>query len=319
MKKSFILLLFIIIFSACDKKSKIEKAVEEIPVEMKVIRFEKAFYGSSPKQLPELKEQFPFFFPHGDNKVWIDKMQDPLWKEVYGEVEKKYPDFGPQTEGIEELFKHIKYYFPNTKVPVLYTIIGQMDYSTKVLYAKDTLIISLELYLGKDHKYYANEFPAYLRQEFEEKQLLPDIVSAFLAGKIAPPDNRFISQMIYAGKELYLKDLLLPAYDDASKIGYTPQQLAWSKSNESYIWRYFIEGDLLYSSDQKLGERFISPAPFSKFYLEIDNESPGRVGTWIGWQIVRAYMENNDVPLEQLLKADAKEIFEKSRYKPNKE
>jgi hypothetical protein len=30
---------------------------------------------------------------------------------------------------------------------------------------------------------------------------------------------------------------------------------------------------------------------FSKFYLEIDNESPGQVGGWIGWQIVRSYMK----------------------------
>nr|HRM13383.1 gliding motility lipoprotein GldB [Flavobacterium sp.] len=64
--------------------------------------------------------------------------------------------------------------------------------------------------------------------------------------------------------------------------------------------------------------RFINPAPFSKFYLEIDNESPGQVGAWIGWQMVRSYMENNKVPVADLLKTDAKEIFSKSKYKPKK-
>jgi uncharacterized protein YjaZ len=75
---------------------------------------------------------------------------------------------------------------------------------------------------------------------------------------------------------------------------------------------------MLYSDDQKLKNRFINLAPFSKFYLEIDNESPGRVGAWIGWQIVRSFAENNQVPIEELLKMNAKELFEKSKYKPKK-
>jgi uncharacterized protein YjaZ len=68
-----------------------------------------------------------------------------------------------------------------------------------------------------------------------------------------------------------------------------------------------------------LQNRFINLAPFSKFYLEIDNESPGRVGTWIGWQIVRSFMLNNKVSLQQMLKMDEKELFDKSKYKPKKE
>jgi uncharacterized protein YjaZ len=75
---------------------------------------------------------------------------------------------------------------------------------------------------------------------------------------------------------------------------------------------------MLYDTDATLARRFIYPAPFSKFYLEFDNETPGRVGAWIGWQIVRSYMKNNTVPLQQLLAMDARELFELSRYKPKK-
>ena len=67
-----------------------------------------------------------------------------------------------------------------------------------------------------------------------------------------------------------------------------------------------------------MGFRFIKPASFSKFYFEIDNETPGRVGAWVGWQIVRAFMENNKVSVQDLLVADAKTIFEQSHYKPKK-
>jgi gliding motility-associated lipoprotein GldB len=319
MKQYFFLsLLCALLLLSCDKKSKVEKAVEEIPVQMQADRFDKAFFETAPQDLPKLKSQYPFFFPPGnDDKVWTDKMQNPQWRELYTEVEKKYSNFDGEMQKIEELFKHIKYYFPETKIPKVYTVISEMDYQNKVIYANNMLIISLELYLGKDHKFY--EFPEYLKQNFEQNQILPDIASSFAAGKIMPPtDAAFLSQMVYAGKELYLKDLLLPDYTDADKIGYKPQQIAWCQENEGYMWRYFIEKKLLYDTDQKLIPRFISPAPFSKFYLEIDNESPGKVGSWLGWQIVRAFMDNNDVSLQQMLKMDAKELFEKSKYKPKK-
>jgi uncharacterized protein YjaZ len=125
--------------------------------------------------------------------------------------------------------------------------------------------------------------------------------------------------MIQSGKELYLKDLLLPEISDANKIGYTPQQIAFCQENEPFMWSYFIEKNLLYSSDSKLDSRFIKPAPFSKFYLDIDNDTPGRIGQWVGWQIVRAYAENNPkVGIKQLLDIDAETIFNQSKYKPKK-
>jgi gliding motility-associated lipoprotein GldB len=303
---------------SCDKKSKVEKAVEAIPVTIKVERFDKLFFEAQPKDLNALKKDFPFFFPSGtDDAVWLEKMQNPLWRELYAEVQKKYSNFEPVQKELETLFKHIKYNFPKTKTPKVITVISEMDYNNKVIYTDSLLIISLELYLGKEHKFY--QFPNYLKQNFEEKQIMPDVVSSFSLNKIASvTDKNLLSQMIYFGKQLYLKDVLIPDYSDADKMGYTPEQLKWCEENESYMWRYFLEREMLYSNDSKLGNRFVNPAPFSKFYLEIDNESPGRVGAWIGWQIVRSYAKNNEVPIEELLKMSAKEIFEKSKYKPKK-
>jgi hypothetical protein len=125
--------------------------------------------------------------------------------------------------------------------------------------------------------------------------------------------------MIYFGKQLYFKDVMIPFKTEAARIGYNQQQLDWAIANESYIWRYFIEHELLFSTETKLSGRFITPAPFSKFYLEdIDAESPGRLGQYIGWQIVRAYMENNDVSLKDMLIKSPEEIFNNSKFKPRK-
>jgi gliding motility-associated lipoprotein GldB len=318
MKIGLLSIVFCLFFLSCDKKNEVENAIEAIPVEVKVVRFDKIFFETPPKDLEKVKKEFPFFFPPGnDNSVWLNKMQDPIWRELYTEVQKKYTDFEPVKKELEGLLKHIKYYFPQVKTPKVITVISEMDYNNKAIYADSLVIISLELYLGKDHKFY--QFPNYLKQNFEQRQIAPDVVSSFSTRKIPPVLGKdLLSQMIYSGKQLYLKDLLLPDYTEAEKIGYTAEQVLWCKENESYMWRYFIEKELLYSTDQKLSPRFINPAPFSKFYLEIDNESPGGVGAWIGWQIVRSYMENNSVDVADLLKTDVKEIFKQSKYKPKK-
>ncbi|MXO03934.1 gliding motility lipoprotein GldB [Flavobacterium sp. HBTb2-11-1] len=305
-------------FLSCNQKSKVEKEVEEIPVDIKVERFDKVFFETKPQDLPKIKKEYPYFFPGNDDNVWIQKMNDPIWREVYEEVQKKYSNFEPVRQEFNELFQHVKYYFPKTRIPKVITVIGEMDYNAKSIYADSLVVVALELYLGKNHKFY--EFPNYLKENFEERQIMPDVVSSFSYRNIPNSiDKSFVAQMIFEGKQLYAKDLLIPEYTDAEKIGYTPEQIKWCEENEAYMWRYFIENEMLYNEDPKLKARFIAPAPFSKFFLEIDNDSPGRVGAWIGWQMIRSYMKNNsDVSLAELFKLEPKEIFEKSKYKPKK-
>lgn len=317
MKKIFILFFLFIALTSCDRKSKVEKAVEEIPMDLQVERFEKKFYETKPEDFPKFRAEHPEFFT-GPDDIWIERLKNPAYRELYAEVEKKFGNFEKQKSEVEELFKHIKYYYPKTRTPKIVTVVGEVNYDSKVAYADSLAIISLDVYLGENHRFYEGIYQ-YQSQNFNERQMMPDLAAAFLQTKVPPPaDNMFISQMVYYGKQLYMKDLFLPEYNDAEKIGYKPEQLAWCQENESYIWMYFVESKLLYDTDSKLPSRFINPAPFSKFYLEIDNDSPGRVGQWVGWQIVRSFMENNEMSPQDMLKLDARELFERSRYKPKK-
>jgi gliding motility-associated lipoprotein GldB len=320
MKKIVLLLIFALVLLSCKNQSDTEQKIEEIPVTLELSRFDKTFFETKPEELGKMKLAYPEFFPQDvPDSVWINKMRNPMWKELYGEVQKKYGNLQSQKGEIETVFKHAKYYFPNTRLPEIVTVISEMDYNNKVIYTGNYLLIAMELYLGSDHEFYKSEFPAYIRQHFEASQIIPDVVTALSANQIPEdPNKTLLSQMIFAGKELYIKDLLIPNYTDADKMGYTLEQIKWCQENESYMWRYFIDENLLYDTDAKLANRFIHRAPFSKFYLEIDNESPGRVGAWLGWQIVRAYADNNKVDVKALLTTDAATIFNNSKYKPKK-
>ncbi len=318
MKKYILIIIASVALFSCSQKSKVQDEAEEIPVSIKVDRYDKAFFETPPNQLYKLKAQYPYFFPPTvSDSVLIEKMTNPLWRELYAEVEKKYSNFDKEKEGIEDLFRYVKFYYPKTRIPKVVTLIHDMDPDYKAIYTDSLLVISLEMYLGKSHKFY--EYPEYLKQTFEPSQMLPDIVQSISYSKVKPPTERdFLSQMIYAGKQLYLKDVLLPEYSDEDKICYTSEEIKWCEEHDVDVWRYFIEEKLLYSTDPKLTQRFISPSPFSKFGLVSDNETPGRIGTWVGWQIVRSYMDNNDIPMQKLMVMDAKEIFQKSKYKPTK-
>lgn len=320
MKKNLLLFITFLSIVSCKKETKQEVDVSEIPVSFKVERFDQEFYTAKPQDLPRLKTKYPFLFPemYADT-VWINKMNDSISRELFEEVQKKYAQIGTLENNIEALLKHVKYYYPEKKTPRVITVITEVDVDAKAIFVDDFLFVSLDCYLGENHRFYET-FPEYKRIEFKESQVLPDIVSSFSYGKIAAPKNRaLLSLMIYKGKELYMKDLLIPDVSDFDKIAYTEEKYKWCQENEAEIWSNFIENKLLYDTNPKNEQRFLSDAPFSKFYLEIDNESPGRVGAWIGWQIVKSYAENHpNVKLQDILALDAKKLFEESKYKPKK-
>lgn len=222
-------------------------------------------------------------------------------------------------ENLEYLFKHLKYYFPETTIPSVIGLINNVDYQSKTIYADSLLLISLDTYLGVDHYLYEG-IPQYIRQEMDINFLPSHVASKFAESKIPPSNDRsFLSQMIYHGKQVYLKDWVLPRSSDAEKMLYTEQQIQWVIDNEAYMWQYIVEKQLLYDTDLSLSNRFIEPAPFSKFYLEIDNESPGRIGVWIGWQIIKSYMKRYpDTEISALLNLPAQTLFSKSNYKPRR-
>jgi len=322
MKKYILVFALALLAFSCKNENAVEEKVAAVKVDkIDIKRFDDLFYNSKPADLPKLKQQYPYLFPQGNpDTVWTNKLSNPLLQELHREVDKKYPANNTVLQDdFAALVQHIKYYYPQASTPKVVTVISEMDYESRAIYVDTLALVSLDLYLGKEHRFYV-DFPKYQREQFEPSQIMPDMVSAFAYGKIKPPtDHTLLAQMIYYGKELYMKDLLIPAVPDYNKIGYTKEKLDWTLANESEIWRFFVEDKLFYSTDAKLPTRFINPAPFSKFYLGFDNESPGRIGQWLGWQIVRAYMDNNkNVTLQQLLGTDAKTIFDNSKYKPKK-
>ncbi|MEM9075708.1 MAG: gliding motility lipoprotein GldB [Bacteroidota bacterium] len=316
------LLIFVFLLSVvgCKKEDETEKKIASLPVDIEVYRFDREFATAQPDEIPNLKSKYPYLFPEQfPDSIWEAKLKDTLQIELSEEVDRAFGTFSQQNEELESLFKHISFYFPNTGIPKVITLISDVRYEDRIILTDSLLLLGLDNYLGQDHRFYEG-IASYVAQSLDKKYLVSDVANAFAKKVLKYPRNRtFLSRMIYYGKELYLKDKLLPANSDAQKINYTEEQTDWAQANEEQIWRFFVERELLYSTESSLDRRFLDPAPFSKFQLALDNESPGRLGRYMGWQIVRAFMEKNpEVELIELLDMPADELFKKSNYKPKR-
>lgn len=318
MRIPLILFSFFLILMGCQKKPKINKEAEALDIDLEIIRFDKKFAQTTVGQFPQFKETYSEMFPdHIPDSLWIAKIQSDLQEEINTEVEAAFPDFEEESQRIERFFKYVKYYFPSYEIPVVYTLAEEVNYRTKLVLSEEKLLISLDNYLGPEHPFYQS-FPSYIAFQQDKEFLISDIAEAFIHQRLSPERARtFIAEMVYHGKILYMKDVLMPFESDASKLYYSEHELNWAKENEEEIWSFFVEKDLVFSTDQRLKDRFIDLAPYSKFYLELDNDSSPRIGKFIGWQIVRRFMNKNpNTKLKELLEMKADVIFELSNYKP---
>ncbi|WP_324721674.1 gliding motility lipoprotein GldB [Salinimicrobium sp. HB62] len=319
MLKKFLFYSLFVFLISCAEDDKREEEIAAIPVELQVERFDQRFADATADSLSALKKQFPFLFPRQyPDIMWVEKMEDTIQLELNQAVAAEFPNLEQTEKELERLFQHIKYYFPQRKIPKVVTLTSDVDYRNQVVWADSLMLVALDTYLGMDHPLYIG-VQDYIKKEMRKELIAVDAAEAFAQTVVPRPSSRsFLAHMIYYGKILYLKDLLLPFKTDAEKMTYLPEEWDWAEANEDQIWRYFVERELLYSSDNDLQTRFLFPAPFSKFFLELDAEAPPRLGQFMGWQIVEQYMEKNDVPVEEMIQANAETIFKQSKYKPTK-
>ncbi|QOD59438.1 gliding motility lipoprotein GldB [Polaribacter haliotis] len=314
-------LVFVVLlgFVSCKKDGINKVDVSNVDVQFSLERFDVEFYNSKQENLPKLKDKYPYFFPKQiTDSVSLSKINNKDEQELFTETQKIYEDISSLKEGLTSLFKHVKYYNPKFIAPKVISMLTNIDYDNRVIYADSLLIISLDVYLGKNHKFYA-DYPKYIKENNTKEHIIVDVANTIIAKQMMPSrDRSFIGKMIQEGKKMYLLDMYLPLITDKEKIGFEEDKFNWIIENEEQIWSYFIQKKILFSTDTELNKRFLEIAPFSKFYMEHDNLSPGRVGVWVGWQIVRSYMKHNNVSLQELLNKNATELFKESNYKPRK-
>ena len=314
----------LILFTACKKEKSWDVDTKEQNVKLTIHDISKDFFNDS-IPLATLRKEYPFFF---DGKtaddVWEKQRKNQEEINIYAQSKKVFGDYSQLDKSLTPMFQRYQYYFPEYKVPTVFTYSsGLQNLSYPVMFSQQSgmMFIAMDAYFGAKSKLYDSiGVERYLRTNMELSNLPSQAVEAISNDIVtfSPRHQLFVDKIIYEGKKLILQDALLADTADEYKIGYTPEQIAWCIANEGQIWNFFVEQNYVFSSDVSLDKRFLAVSPFSKFNNEIEQESPGRIGAWIGWQIIRQYMkENPKVELKTLLEnMDGQQIFKDSKYKP---
>lgn len=238
-------------------------------------------------------------------------------REVYDSCALVFADLSSEEKDLEKALKYMKYYFPNSAIPKIYTHISGFNQSVAV----DSAVISVSIdnYLGENCKFYnmlATPVPMYARSSMCKERIPFDILKAMLltSFNFKTNKNNLVSNILYQGKISYILSMLFPDRDEAFISDYNNNQLSWCKNNESASWAFFIEKDFLYSTDHFVISKYINNAPYTS---GMPSDSPGRVANWLGLQIIKSYMKTTESSLAELMSNnDYDAILRKSSYQP---
>lgn len=314
-------LLLVLGLNSCNKDSQNQWNVEvKNPAEkVEITDISKALYDPN-VSLDQFKAQYPWFqgtVSDADfGKRRADAGEIKLYKEAIGKI-----DQAKLQKELQDLFSHIKYYFPQFKIPKVYLFSSALQMVQDPIFYDEKgnlLFIDVTGFMGDGNANYKG-LELYFQKSMNPQNIVPKVSQIFAESMVkeSPDHQKFIDQIMLNGKIMILQDAFLPNFPDYLKMNYTKKQYDWTLANEGNIWNYFVENNLIFGDDHRLVERFIAPGPFSKFYTDIDNESSPQVGIFAGWQVCKAYFkEKPDTKLVDFLKMDATTIFNQSGYKP---
>lgn len=246
----------------------------------------------------------------------VNIFSNPSYKDtLYQQVRNEFGDFADLQGEFEEAYRYYKHYYPGVAIPKLQMVLAGLQ---KDLFVSDSLIsVAADYFLGPEAAYVPNGVPEYILMRYQKEYIVP-MSMLLLTQKqntTDQSDKTLLADMVFYGKSYFLTKMTMPCTPDSLLIGYTAKEMEDINKNEHIIWANFLENDLLYETSHFMKNKFIGERPKT---FEISQQCPGRIGIWVGWQIVKSYMQNNpEVSVNELMKkTDAQEIFSKSKYKP---
>ncbi len=329
MKNYFILSLLVIGFactpeSSCinaptleevDKVTVTIERLEETLFRLESIQAVEDFISSHPVMANEFlgQDQYPSVSILASELY--KRIKNPYVDTLYNETIASFGDLNDLKEEFEQAFSYLKHYYPDFKAPQIKTMVTGFG-SSEMYVGEYQIIIGLEYYLGKGAKYNPPDIPQYILPRYDRQYIVPAVMllyaDRFLKEDI--DDQTMLADMIYYGKKFYFAKHMLPCASDSVLVWYSGQELQEVEENKDAIWFHFLNNELLYETNHFTKQKYMDERPN---VAEIGEKCPGRIGSWVGLDVVRAYMQTNpDITLQELMaNPDAKNILTKSKYK----
>lgn len=254
-----------------------------------------------------------------DSTGFYDRLKkyfsEPTLMGLYRSEQEQFTDIQTVTNevayGLDVFLKE----FPDLKRPQVYMHVSGLNQS--VIVTDEILSLSADKYLGADYPLYQQFFYDYQRQLMTPDRMAPDYLLGFITANLPfeGKDDVLLDRMLYEGKLRYILSQLLPDRQAWEYVGYNETQYLWCNNNRQKIWKTILENRHLFTADYMTAAQYLKDAPHTSF---LPVESPGRVGIWLGYQIITSYIkQNSDTGFQELMDlTDYQDLLKRSKYKP---
>jgi hypothetical protein len=334
--------------NSCRPHSEQVPDVSNIKITLQTYRFDKDLYAIDTNHiadgLKQLKTKYPDFLDyyldtlheygiHGNYNDTVkgireDVRQDLTYKDFVNledTIKKCYPDNKDLDEELTGGFRFLKYYFPSAIPPrVIYLNMGLSKWPSFPV-DNATICVGLDMFLGPQFPYYNSiGVPPYMASHLRKSYIPVSVFHTVYQASYPwqPDDKTLLDLIIVRGKEQYYLHKILPYKPDSVLFGFTQKQLQWCRENEGLIYNFFIQQNLLYNKEPLLIMPYVNDGPYAKGLEAPDDlvkKTPGNIGSWLGYRIICAYLEQYPkTTLAELLagKSDAVRFLDSAKYRP---
>ncbi|WP_425389773.1 hypothetical protein [Ekhidna sp.] len=321
-----VLLMICVVFLASCANQQCRDSVEPETVVLRVERLEQELFQSeSSKEVEEfLKDHSNFseLFLHADqypaDSILANRMfgliQNPSIDTLYREAIRAFKDFDEVVRTLEDGLGRLKVYYSQAPSPTVQTCVTGLY--NDLFISNEHIMIGMDFFIGPDATYKPQQIPYYILQRYTTDHLAASILQFISSQYIATSrGDAMLAEMIDYGKSYYLLSKILPCTPGHVLIGYTEEEWTDIYENDEIIWANFVQNEWLFETDHTMKQRFLGERPN---VYEIGDKCPGRIGRWVGWEIVNAYAEQTGASVQQIMKeTDFNKIFTESKYKPS--
>ena len=333
MKKSILVILAVLLCACHGGRDYFPRDIEAVEVD--IVRFDSAQLAVRPDSVKQdivhLYADYEVFMPMFVEGILRLPVEDTAYLcEMYSNfltdttmgfaqtnalAQSMFADISKLQKSLNTGFSRLHYLYPEWEIPTVYLFVS--GFNSSVMYYENIMGVGVDMYLGSDYPYYNQVVYNYQKQTMRKECVVGDLLNMYIAYQIPYNSkyNRLLEHMIFRGKQMFLLSQLLPDEPAWEIIGYSKEQWNWCEKYEQAIWNRIMEKRDLFKTESMVRVSYLNNGPFT---AEISQESPGRLGVWVGWQIVDSYMRNNEnVSIQELInEGDAQKILEQSFYKP---
>ncbi len=317
--------------SSCSAPSENIPDVAHIPMDIEIKRVESQFANlKTQEDIRAFLDEYPklerYYFQrpmYPNDSAIVAQIQlfhsFPFNDTLLVDVTSLFTDISNIEKQLENTFRYIQYYYPEFTPPEVYTMVsgfGSFGFGQDILVNDEIIVIGLDYFAGSAATYRPKDIPLYIQRRYEPEYIVPTIAQ-FLSttfNRYEPQDNTMLAEMVFHGKTLHFMDKVVPFVQDTLLIGYETQKLGECYQNESVIWAHFVENNLFYETNRFTKNKYIGESPRVQ---AISYDCPGRIGRWLGWQMVRSLVDQESLSLPQVMEIrNANEILKRSKYRP---